>query len=111
MAKVEKFHFVDGELKQKVENTKGKYKGHKGLALTDDEKFAIDRASKFRSDLLDKTMAKDSGSVEDVTKQKQQYFNDAVEQNPNIRFELREALKLPMKYYAGGTVPRSARRY
>ena len=44
MAKVEKFHFVDGELKQKVEHTKGKYKGHKGLALTDDEKNELSLA-------------------------------------------------------------------
>ena len=81
----------------------------KGLAS--DEKFAIERASKYHSKLQDEWLDKDSGSVEEYTKTKQNYFNDAVEQNPNIRSELREALKLPMKYYAGGTVPRSARRY
>ena len=79
--------------------------------LTDDEIYAIEGASNYRINLQEDFMDKGEGSVDDFTKQKQDYFNRMSDQHPNIEKELREALKLPAKYYAGGAVPRSTRRY
>ena len=110
MAETEIIKFVDGELKTKPKSSITKPSQYTP-SLTDDEKYAIEGASKYHSNLQDEWMDKDSGSVEEYTKIKQNYFNTVSEQYPNIKKELREALKLTTKYYAGGTVPRSARRY
>ena len=112
MAEEEKevFKFVGENLKTKPKHSITKPSQYTP-SLTDDEKYAIEGASKFHSSLQDEWLGKDSGSVEEYTQEKQKYYDTMSEQHPNIKKELREALKLSVKYYAGGTVPRSARRY